>query len=147
MMYIYLFFHLMYVIVYIHRFLDIALSSWLDEGGFLLSYAFILVDEYALLPPPVKSLPTWLSIQDGIPSHSRNTDLISVEKLLSTVDGIPSVPPSPPLGLGASAFALSPSLTDEVAGGDLWGRIGGHFGSGCGAKIWRQNGPVKPSTS
>ena len=53
-------------------------------------------------------------------SPGRNTDLISVEKLLSTVDGIPSVPPSPPLGLGASAFALtSPSLTDEVAGGDL----------------------------
>ena len=48
-----------------------------------------------------------------------NTDLISVEKLLSTVDGIPSVPPSPPLGLGASAIALtSPSLTDEIAGGD-----------------------------
>ena len=57
MMYIYLFFHLMYVIVYINRFLDIALSSWLDEGG-LFPYAFILVDEYALLPPPVNSLPT-----------------------------------------------------------------------------------------
>ena len=33
--------------------------------------------------------------------HSRKTDLISVENLLSTVYGIPSVPPSPPLGLGA----------------------------------------------
>ena len=33
--------------------------------------------------------------------HSRKTDLISVENLLSTVNGIPSVPPSPPLGLGA----------------------------------------------